>query len=141
MLKGICTNCGKEYYGWALQKEEHQKCDHCEGDLLVEEETEWEHPKIMTKEEYLQWLKTRDKEPAKWDLDTTIQADRLLKATTPQNLEEKLKEFNLPEGLKNWILMFTQIGWKKGGHSGQKKSTDVGEGEETRSTSQQRQRT
>ena len=34
MLKGICPECGKVFFGWALQNPEHQHCELC-GALLV----------------------------------------------------------------------------------------------------------
>jgi len=38
MLKGICPKCGQEYYGWALQDEEHRLCHQCGGKLHVTQE-------------------------------------------------------------------------------------------------------
>lgn len=39
MLKGICPKCGREYYGWALQNEQHHGCGQCGGRLHVVQES------------------------------------------------------------------------------------------------------
>lgn len=38
MIKGVCPNCGREYFGWALQNRAHQKCDVCGIELCVYDE-------------------------------------------------------------------------------------------------------
>jgi len=38
MFKGSCVKCRREWYGWALQKEEHCVCDRCGGILHVVQE-------------------------------------------------------------------------------------------------------
>ena len=35
LMKGICPNCGKEYYGWALQEEKYQHCGKCGTKLII----------------------------------------------------------------------------------------------------------
>lgn len=37
MLKGVCSKCGRVFYGWALQEREHQRCS-CGAELVVFEE-------------------------------------------------------------------------------------------------------
>lgn len=50
-MKGICPNCGKEYYGWALQEEKYQHCGKCGAKLLITrtDMTEGKHNDNKTK--------------------------------------------------------------------------------------------
>jgi len=34
MPEGTCKECGRKYYGWALQQPEHRVCD-CGGEIEV----------------------------------------------------------------------------------------------------------
>jgi rRNA maturation endonuclease Nob1 len=36
MPSAVCDNCGKRYYGWALENPEHRTCEECGGDLKIE---------------------------------------------------------------------------------------------------------
>lgn len=51
LMKGICPNCGKEYYGWALQEEKYQHCGKCGAKLLITrtDMTEGKHNDNKTK--------------------------------------------------------------------------------------------
>jgi len=42
MLEGKCPNsdCGKNYYGWALLESKHQNCDICGRKLIVADKKE-----------------------------------------------------------------------------------------------------
>ena len=34
-LMGVCPNCGRKYYGWALGKIDNQRCGKCKCDLVI----------------------------------------------------------------------------------------------------------
>ena len=59
--------------------------------------------KPMTKREYIDWVRTRDKNPAKWNFRTCVEADALIKRQTIINLGRILKAYKIPNVLKSYI--------------------------------------
>ena len=38
MLKGKCTDCGAQFFGWSLRKTEERRCPNCNAELAIMED-------------------------------------------------------------------------------------------------------
>ncbi len=64
--------------------------------------------KVFTKEEYLNWLKTRG-EIDNWKHEDCYAADAHIKQVALDNLEQKLSE--QPEALRDFVMIYADVGY------------------------------
>ena len=67
--------------------------------------------KEFSKEEYLNWLKTRNENPAFWSHSDCYAADLHIRNMTLKNFEEKIRNLEINESLKNWIIEYSKLGY------------------------------
>ena len=63
----------------------------------------------MTKDEYINWIKTRSEDPAEWELGKCHQADKHIKIETLKSFRVYLEEKDLPQSLLEWSLLMADV--------------------------------
>ena len=62
----------------------------------------------MNKEEYLNWIKTRSKDPSEWSYEDAKSADRLIEQEAINNLKKWLTKQSIALPVKQFILTMAQ---------------------------------